>query len=230
MPGALEAMLAIGVRPRQLSVRTLFLGLLLAAADDRAAHLSRAHGALVALGRSDRLRLGVVVDWGGTEHTLTYRQVEYTFSLVVRALQKEQPDGAPSEKLRSVLDALVEASVPEEVAAMSTSLAVDWSDQETFARPPPDSGSPGADPEASWGHRSAGVAKEDLFFGYFLSAATMVADEGAAGVPEADPAHHAQQLCPRSGRRLRAHTRSHGRFGRRPGRRALRLGLRAPAC
>ena len=67
---------------------------------------------------------------------------------------------------------------------MSTSLAVDWSDQETFARPPADSVSPGADPEASWGHRSAGVAKEDLFFGYFLSAATMVADEGAAGVPE----------------------------------------------
>ena len=184
MAGALEAMLPIGVRSRQLSVRTLFLGLLLAAADDRAAHLSRAHGALVALRRSDRLRLGVVVDWSGTEHLLTYRQVEYTFSLVVRALQKEQPDGAPSEKLRSVLDALVEASVPEEVASASTSLAVDWSDQETFARPPADSVSPGADPEASWGHRSAGLAKEDLFFGYFLSAATMVSDEGAAAVPE----------------------------------------------
>ena len=28
------------------------------------------------------------------------------------------------------------------------------------------------------------MTKEDLFFGYFLSAATMVADEGAAGVPE----------------------------------------------
>ena len=177
-------MLPIGVRSRQLSVRTLFVGLLLAVADDRAAHLSRAHGALVALARSDRRRLGVVVDWGGTEHTLTYRQVEYTFSLVVRALRKAQPDGPPSEELRSVLDALVEASVPEEVATVSTSLAVDWSDQETFARPPADAVSPGADPEASWGHRSAGVAKEDLFFGYFLSAATMVADEGAAGVPE----------------------------------------------
>jgi hypothetical protein len=184
VPGALEAMLAIGVRSRQLSVRTLFLGLLLAAADDRAAHLSRAHGALVALPRSDRLRLGVVVDWGGTEHLLTYRQVEYTFSLVVRALRKEQPDGAPSEELRSVLDALVEASVPKEVASSSTSLAVDWSDQETFARPPADAVSPGSDPEASWGHRSAGLAKEDLFFGYFLSAATMVADEGAPAVPE----------------------------------------------
>ena len=177
-------MLPIGVRSRQLSVRTLFVGLLLAAADDRAAHLSRAHGALVALARSDRRRLGVVVDWGGTEHTLTYRQVEYTFSLVVRARRKAQPDGLPSEELRSVLDALVEASVPEEVATVSTSLAVDWSDQETFARPPADAVSPGADPEASWGHRSAGVAKEDLFFGYFLSAATMVADEGVAGVPE----------------------------------------------
>lgn len=184
MAGALEAMLPIGVRSRQLSVRTLFVGLLLAAADDRPAHLSRAHGALVALGPSDRLRLGVVVDWGGAEHLLTYRQVEYTFSLVVGALEKQPPDGMASDALGSVLDALIEASVPAEVATVSTSLAVDWSDQETFARPPADPLSPGADPEASWGHRSAGVAKEDLFFGYFVSAATMVADEGAAAVPE----------------------------------------------
>ena len=83
-----------------------------------------------------------------------------------------------------MLDALIEASVPAEVATVSTSLALDWSDHETFARPPADPLSPGADPEASWGHRSAGVAKEDLFFGYFVSAATMVADEGAAAVPE----------------------------------------------
>lgn len=180
----LEARLPLGVRTRQLRVRTLFIGLLLAAADDRAAHLSRAHGALLALGHSDRLRLGVVVDWGGVEHQLTYRQVEYTFSLVVRALSKAQPDGSPSDALANALDALVEASVPAQVAHVSTSLAIDWSDQETFARPGVEAGSPGADPEASWGHRSAGLAKEDLFFGYYLSAATMVADEGGPAVPE----------------------------------------------
>jgi hypothetical protein len=180
----LEALLPLGVRPRQLRVRTLFVGLLVALADDRPAHLRRAHDALVGLSRADRLRLGVLVDWRGVEHLLTYRQVEYTFSLVVRALEKERPDGVPSEALRSVLDALVEASVPEEVALASTSLAVDWSDQETFARPPAEASKPGADPEASWGHRSAGLAKEELFFGYFLSAATMMADEGGPAVPE----------------------------------------------
>ena len=184
VPGALEAKLAVGVRPRQLRVRTLFLGLLLAAADDRPAHLSRAHDALLALAPADRLRLGVVVDWGGVEHLLTYRQVEYTFSRVVRALEKECPDGRASHALASVLDALVEASVRADVARASTSLAVDWSDLETFARPPADPSVSGADPEASWGHRSAGVAKEDLFFGYFLSAATVVADEGGPAVPE----------------------------------------------
>ena len=135
---------------------TLFVGLLLAAADDRAAHLSRAHGALVALGRSDRLRLGVVVDWGGTEHTLTYRQVEYTFSLVVERTAKGTARRSPSEKLRSVLDALVEASVPEEVAAMSASLAVDWSDQETFARPSPIRSRPAPTPRPPGGIAAPG--------------------------------------------------------------------------
>ena len=178
----IEARLAVGVRPRQLRVRTLLLGLLLAVHDARPAHLRRAHGALLALCGSERTRLGVTAEWHGRVHLLTYRQVEYTFSLVVGALSKEHPDGAPSEELRSVLDALVEATVPNDVA--TTSLAVDWSDQETFARPPGDPARPGADAEASWGHRSAGVAKEDLFFGYYFSAATMVADEEGPAVPE----------------------------------------------
>ena len=45
----IEAMLPIGVRPRQLSVRTLLAGLCLALADHRPAHLTRVHQALTSL-------------------------------------------------------------------------------------------------------------------------------------------------------------------------------------
>lgn len=145
---------------------------MLALADDRPAHLSRVHRALTQLGGEDRARLGVSLDG----HLLTYRQVEYTFSLVQRALAKESPDGGASEQLAAVVDALVEASVPPAHKDASSSLAIDWSDHESFARPPLKDGK-STDPEASWGHRQGGPTKGELFFGYFLQAATMVRDE-----------------------------------------------------
>ena len=39
----IEVMLPVGVRPRQLTVRTLLAGMCLAQADHRPAHLSRVH-------------------------------------------------------------------------------------------------------------------------------------------------------------------------------------------
>jgi hypothetical protein len=180
----IEKLLAVGVRPRQLAVRTLLVGIVLAIGDDRPGHLVRVHRALLALAGRDKERLGVRVRWKGGPHELTYRQVEYTFGRVVGVLGKDDPDGGPSTCLRRVVDALVEASVPTIYKGASGALAIDWSDQESFARPPRDAGERGADPEASWGHRNAGLAKADLFFGYYLSAAVMVRDEGAARVPE----------------------------------------------
>jgi hypothetical protein len=52
----IEAMLPVGVRPRQLRVRTLLAGMCLAAADHRPAHLTRVHQALTALGEDDQRR------------------------------------------------------------------------------------------------------------------------------------------------------------------------------
>jgi hypothetical protein len=46
----IEAMLPIGVRRRQLTARTLLLGMLITLADHRPAHLTRIHRALTALG------------------------------------------------------------------------------------------------------------------------------------------------------------------------------------
>lgn len=186
VPGRLEALLPVGVRPRQLSVRTLLAGMLLTLADGRPAHLSRVHGALVGLDDENRRHLGVVCESKHGPHTLTYRQVEYTFSLLRDVLSKDVPDGAPKETLQEVLDALLEASVSEQDTARSSSLAVDWTDIESFStrRTKPDGTY--ADKEASWGHRKGGGPgeKDELFFGYYLSLATMVEDDAGAPVPE----------------------------------------------
>ena len=45
----IELLLPIGVRARQLAVRTLLLGMLLVQADHRPAHLTRVHQALTTL-------------------------------------------------------------------------------------------------------------------------------------------------------------------------------------
>src|SRR6516164_8088135 len=149
----IEALLPIGVRRRQLPVRTLLAGMCLAAADHRPAHLTRVHQALTSLPEDDQARLGVLADWKTGPHRLTYRQTEYTFGLAADALGKDEPDGLPSGPLQHICDDLLESSVPEEFKDASRSLAVDWTDLETFSRPPPHGTSDCADPEASWGHR-----------------------------------------------------------------------------
>ena len=182
----IEAMLPIGVRARQLLVRTLLLGMLLALADHRPAHLTRVHRALITLADDDQARLGVITDWKRGPHRLTYRQTERTFNLVARALSKDDPDGLPSGRLQRTCDDLLEASVPAEFKDASTSLAVDWTDLETFSRPPPRGTSDCADPEASWGHRRNNLlrSQDELFYGYYLSAGIMMPDENGPAVPE----------------------------------------------
>ncbi len=181
-----EDMLPAGVRARQLSVRTLLLGMMLALADGRPAHLTRVHQALTSLPGDDQQRLGVLADWKDGPHRLTYRQAEYTFGLVTRALGKDQPDGQPPPALQRTCDDLLEAGIPEELKDAGTSLAVDWSDLETFSRPPPHGTSDCADPGASWGHRRNNLRhdEDELFFGYYLSAAVMVPGEQGPPVPE----------------------------------------------
>ena len=182
----IELLLPTGVRARQLLVRTLLLGMLIVLADHRPAHLTRVHQALTTLPEDDQRRLGVAADWKQGPHRLTYRQTERTFGLVADALAKDIPDGLPSQTLTAICDDLLEASIPDEFKDASTSLAVDWTDMETFSRPPPHGTSDCADPEASWGHRSGGGPGQDseLFFGYYPSAATMMRDEHRPAVPE----------------------------------------------
>ena len=182
----IEVLLPIGVRPRQLRARTLLLGMLIVLAGHRPAHLTRVHQALVTLPEDDQRRLGVLAGWKTGPHLLTYRQTERTFGLVTGALAGDTPDGLPSARLQRLCDDLLEASIPEEFKDASTSLAVDWTDTETFSRPPSRGTRDCADPEASWGHRSGGGPGQDseLFFGYYASAATTMRDEHGPPVPE----------------------------------------------
>jgi hypothetical protein len=181
-----ELLLPIGVRPRQLLARTLLLGMLLVLADHRPAHLTRVHQALTALPEDDQRRLGVIADWKHGPHRLTYRQTERTFGLAAAALARDVPDGTPSDILARICDDLLEGSIPDPFRHASSALAVDWTDVETFSRPPPRGTSDCADPEASWGHRSGGGPGQDseLFFGYYASAATTMREEHGPPVPE----------------------------------------------
>ena len=182
----IEATLPIGVRRRQLSVRTLLAGMCLAQAGHRPAHLTRVHQALAGLPEDEQRRLGVIADWKDGPHLLTYRQTERTFGLVSAALGKDQPDGLPSRALQAVCDDLLEASIPDQFKDASTSVAVDWTDMESFSRPPPARGGDCADPEAWWGHRKNNLlrSQDELFYGYYLSAGIMMRDENSPAVPE----------------------------------------------
>jgi hypothetical protein len=182
----IEAMLPAGARARQLSVRTLLAGMCLTQADGRPAHLTRVHQALTGLPGHDQWRLGVTAGWKDGPHLLTYRQTEYTFGLVAGVLSKDKPDGLPSPELQAVCDGLLEASIPQEFKNASRSLAVDWTDLESFSRPPPHGTSDCADPEASWGHRKNNLlrSENELFFGYYLSGAVTVPGEQGPPVPE----------------------------------------------
>ena len=182
----IEALLPTGVRQRQLTVRTLLAGMCLATADHRPAHLTRVHQALTSLPGDDQRRLGVTADWKNGPHLLTYRQTEYTFGLVADAAGKDEPDGLPSDSLQHTCDALLEASIPGQFKDTSASLAVDWTDLDSFSRPPPRGTSDCADPEASWGHRKNNLlrSQDELFYGWYLSAGTMAAEENGPAVPE----------------------------------------------
>jgi hypothetical protein len=210
--GRIESVLPVGVRPRQLKVRALLIGMTLTMLHGRDALLTNVLQALLELPAEVQRRLGVIVDWSDGPHALTYRQLEYTYRLTAKRLAKDTPDGSPSEALSEVLDALLEASITVLGEPDSSSYAVDWTDHETWSRPPParastpaaDDQKPArehahsdeqaaeekenkhhADREAAWGHRTVThPAQSEMFFGYYLQAVTIVKDEHGPEVPE----------------------------------------------
>jgi hypothetical protein len=210
VPAALDALLPSGGRPRQLGAKAVLLGVMLALDAGRPAHVSAAWRALCDLPLSDQLSVGFAQSKDGEFHRATYRQFSDTFSVLCRGIDPTPvpsfsgvPDderalhlaaartGVDAEAKRALLDgvrdALVEASVPGTYKSASSSLAVDWTDHETWSRArPAEDPQPSNDPDASFGHakRNAPGAKDYLFYGYYAQVATMVRDEGGAPVPE----------------------------------------------
>src|SRR5207244_3562722 len=94
---------------------------------------------------------------------------------------------------------LLEASVPAQYKKASTALAVDWTDVESFARPPRHGTTACADPEASWGHRNSNLPgpKGEMFFGYYLFAGTMMREErGPRGTHDGAIIANGSLYCP----------------------------------
>jgi hypothetical protein len=206
----LDNLMPRGGRPRQLTTKAVLLAVMLALDAGRPAQLMAAWRALSDLALADQLSLGFAQSKDGACHRATYRQLSDTFSVICDAI-----DPTPVPSFRSVTngqralhlaaartgvdaeakaalldgvgDALLEASVPARYKRASCSLAVDWTDHETWSRARPvEDPQPANDPDASFGHakRNAPGAKDYLFFGYYAQVATMVHDEKGPPVPE----------------------------------------------
>ncbi|MGH9298185.1 MAG: hypothetical protein ACRDZP_09475 [Acidimicrobiales bacterium] len=203
----LDEALPGGGRPRQLGAEAVLLSVMAALDSGRPAQLAAAHDASRDLSASEQVRLGICRS--GREGVATYRQLSDTFSLLCSSVDPSpvpsfrgvaEPDrrghldavrrAVPNERLvhlEQLVDDLVEASIPDAYRSASSSLAVDWTDHETWSRPRRrEDPQPANDPDASFGHakRNAPGAKDYLFFGYYAGVATMVNDEGGPVVPE----------------------------------------------
>lgn len=139
-------MLPAGVRERQLKAGTLLTGMMLALADGRPAHLTRILEALTGLPEDDQKRLGVTAQWKTGPHQLTYRQAGHTSRLIRKTLAKAEPDGAPPADMQRLCDQLLEASIPAGHKQASSSLAVDWTGVEAWARSRPAAPEPAPTP------------------------------------------------------------------------------------
>ena len=206
----LEHHMPSGGCPHQLRVSTVLSAMASCIDEGCPAHLMAGWRTLCDLTGATRLRLGAALTRTGTLADLTYRQFSHAWAQMATAVdaapvpsfrgvaeedraahldavRRDVDAEAANERLEEVLDALVEASVPERYKAASRALAVDWTDHETWSRPRgKDDPQPAADPTAAWGHakRNAPGAKDRLFFGYYAQVATMVADERGEAVPE----------------------------------------------
>ena len=186
----IEAMLPIGVRPRQLSVPTLLTGMCLVQADGRPA--APDPGAPGAAG-ADRGRAAAA----GRDRGLEARPARADLP-ADRAHFRPGHRGPRQGPARRA--ALPGAAGGLRRPATTCSKPVSRTSSRTPAPrwpwtgrtwspspgPPPAKGGDCADPEASRGHRKNNLlrSQDELFFGYYLPAGIMMPDENSPAIPE----------------------------------------------
>jgi hypothetical protein len=168
-----------GCRHRQLRVRALLAGMMLTQADHRPAQLTRVRDALIAL--------------PGPEPGAARRARRPANRPAPADLPADRPDLQPDRRCprqrRTCRAAAGSAAAPLRRPAGGIHpgavqgrqpVAGGGLDRPGILLPaPPARGGPCADLEASWGHRKNSLlrSQDELFYGYYLSAAIMMPDE-----------------------------------------------------
>lgn len=177
-------------RPRDISARTVLVGVLLAAGHGKNLHLRQVHRTLThSISRSQQERLGVRFErrgehLGPRKRVLTYHHFSRLLCAVTRKVTATvDADGtdASGAYLQSIVDRLIAASIdagPEP----SGHWAIDGTGIDTWANGLK-SAARRADPDAQWGYRSPTPQKSmsEKFFGYDLYGFTIVPPQPPAG-------------------------------------------------
>lgn len=169
-------------RPRDISVRTFLVGVILAAGHGKNQHLRQVHRTLTRdISRTQQDRLGVRFERRG-EHLGAHKRVltYHHFSRIVCALADKVGRNG-EEYLQSIADRLVAASI-DAGPDPSGHWAIDGTGVDTWANGLK-SEKRRADRDARWGHRTPTPQKSmsEKFFGYDLYGFTIVPPANADG-------------------------------------------------
>jgi Transposase DDE domain len=178
-------------RPRQLSVRTLLIGLKLAVDTAKTACFTDVHQVLTTeLHRRDQLDLGVLDHRTGA--VVTLHQVRRLFDSLTRRLDpsrhrnpaaSEQERAERAEALQLVLDRLLDATMIQDLPHHGA-YAIDGSGIWSWSRGKRRIDT-SADPDARWGSKTAKSGGQEPYFGYELHALVRInsAYQDRAAVP-----------------------------------------------
>jgi len=164
-------------RPRELSVRTLLVALLLLS-QSGSMHLVRVPGMLNNLDTPTRKRLGVVRAGG-----ITRRQVERLYNLIAAALE-----GSAHAHFDGFCDLLLQAT-PDPACAETSSIAVDGTSVDSWGRRRRRVDANGqvswvsSDTDAEWRRKSKDNPWKRPVFGYDLTVAVTVPEVDGPDVP-----------------------------------------------
>jgi hypothetical protein len=164
-------------RPRELSVRTLLVALLLLS-QSGSIHLVRVPGILNGLDAATRKRLGVVRAGG-----VTRRQVERLYNLIADSLA-----GSSYANFDAFCDLLLQATIASE-CAKTNSIAIDGTSIDSWGRRRKHVDPTGAvswvssDPDAEWRRKSKDNPWKRPVFGFDLTVAVTVSENDGPDVP-----------------------------------------------